>query len=186
MKNWSDLVKLMYFVLICIYSNTEAAPTSNENNEVPVSFPRSVTELIEWEPFNEIWKKAIETEMMKQVGDNQGTVKSNMIGDFMISEKGQSGTCDLMAQGMTQMSGSMPGLGPLTTFTSSDNFSHAMCDVTKQSMTQAGTGMNGLYRHSNDEKVDITKVVNEYIRSKYHENAKKKLAKLFRCVTFKS
>ncbi|XP_050520690.1 uncharacterized protein LOC126894063 isoform X1 [Daktulosphaira vitifoliae] len=35
MKNWSDLVKLMYFVLICIYSNTEAAPTSNENNEVP-------------------------------------------------------------------------------------------------------------------------------------------------------
>ncbi|XP_050443294.1 uncharacterized protein LOC126847204 isoform X1 [Adelges cooleyi] len=178
---------LMFVILVCLVINVvlmDAAPTAAQDDNEPVSLPRSVAELVEWEEFRRMWRDAAKVQLEKRFPGSGPAPSRNMIGDVMTSEDFQKGMCAMSGMGMKGMSSMMTGRGApwdqMSTFVGSENTQHSACDLMMQTMTQSGTGINGyMGRLDNDASRDPAQVIDMYFQSRAYDTFKDNFANMF-------
>lgn len=164
----------------------------------PQVLPGSLTELVDSDAFERIWRKAATEQMVKRFGngvgrdDDGGATTRNMIGDYMMSDEFHKAVCKAGGSGMSSMGGMMGNAPPpwsyMGTFIGSDKFQHGSCDMMSQGMFQFGDGMNGIYRSADADAAtavrDPLRAVDMFFRSEYYGDARKKLSDMFADVRF--
>lgn len=161
-------------------------------------FPSSISELVNSNEFERVWRDAAADQMAKRFGtgdhsgrDGQASLPTrNMIGDFVVSDDFHQSVCKGGNQGLTSMGGMM-GSAPapwsyMGTFIGSEKFQHGSCDMMSQGMTQFGEGMNGMFRSdaTGDSPQDPLQVVDAFFRSEHYGSVKEQLQRTFSDVRF--
>lgn len=165
----------------------------------PQVFPRSITEFVDSDEFERVWRNAAADQMAKRFGaddhggrDDQSSSlpTRNMVGDYVVSDEFHQAVCKGGNQGMSSMGGMMGGAPApwsyMGTFIGSEKFQHGTCDMMSQGMTQFGEGMNGMFRSdaTGDSPVDPLQVVDAFFRSEYYGDTKDQLQRTFSDVRF--
>lgn len=172
----------------CTHTNTREYCVGQQ-----VFLPRSLTELLDSDPFEQIWRDAAADQLIKRFGrqdDGGQHLSRNMVGEYIASDEFQQAVCKGASQGMTSMGGMMSNAPApwsfMGTFIGSEKFNHGCCDIMSQGMLQFGQGMNNYFGRSApaEQKQDPLLVLNEFFRSEYYGNTRERLRTMFSDVTF--
>lgn len=165
-----------------------------------------MTELINSDSFERIWRTAATEQMAKRFGgsggggrDDAGTTAAtegfqlpsrNMVGDYIASDEFHQAVCKGGSQGMSSMGGFMSNRGApwsyMGDFVGSEKFQHGTCDMMSQGMIQFGQGMNGWFAARSEATIreDPMRAIDAFFRSEHYEQVKEQLERSYSDVSF--